>query len=115
MAVAGGDRGGALRPPRLRGSPRVFCHQIGSYLGGPPFPECTDRQAQPFLPRPASSTSRPHATLYGVVDGQRDHGVVDGGRHFPVFERDGFMFGVVICADGGYVEPSRILALKGRG
>jgi predicted amidohydrolase len=35
------------------------------------------------------------------------------GREFPVFERGGVKFGVVICADGGYVEPSRILALKG--
>lgn len=35
------------------------------------------------------------------------------GREFPVFERDGVKFGVVICADGGYVEPTRILALKG--
>lgn len=35
------------------------------------------------------------------------------GREFPVFERDGVRFGVVICADGGYIEPSRILALKG--
>ncbi len=35
------------------------------------------------------------------------------GRDFPVFERAGVKFGVVICADGGYVEPSRILALKG--
>jgi predicted amidohydrolase len=34
------------------------------------------------------------------------------GREFPVFERGGVKFGVVICADGGYVEPSRILALK---
>jgi predicted amidohydrolase len=35
------------------------------------------------------------------------------GREFPVFERDGVKFGVIICADGGYIEPSRILALKG--
>ena len=35
------------------------------------------------------------------------------GREFPVFERKGLKFGVVICADGGYIEPSRILALKG--
>jgi predicted amidohydrolase len=35
------------------------------------------------------------------------------GREFPVFERSGVKFGVVICSDGGYVEPSRILALKG--
>jgi len=35
------------------------------------------------------------------------------GRDFPVFERSGVKFGVVICADGGYIEPSRILALKG--
>ena len=34
-------------------------------------------------------------------------------RRFPVFERCGLRFGVVICADGGYIEPSRILALKG--
>ena len=35
------------------------------------------------------------------------------GRDFPVFERGGVKFGVVICSDGGYIEPSRILALKG--
>src|SRR5262249_45702825 len=35
------------------------------------------------------------------------------GRDFPVFERDGVKFGVVICSDGGYIEPARILALKG--
>jgi predicted amidohydrolase len=33
------------------------------------------------------------------------------GRDFPVFERKGVKFGVVICSDGGYVQPSRILAL----
>lgn len=35
------------------------------------------------------------------------------GREFPVFDRSGVKFGVVICADGGYIEPARILALKG--
>ncbi len=35
------------------------------------------------------------------------------GRDFPIFERDGVKFGVIICADGGYIEPTRILALKG--
>jgi len=35
------------------------------------------------------------------------------GRSFPVFERSGVKFGVIICADGGYIEPARILALKG--
>lgn len=35
------------------------------------------------------------------------------GRDFPIFERSGVKFGVVICSDGGYIEPSRILALKG--
>lgn len=35
------------------------------------------------------------------------------GRDFPVFERDGIKFGVVICVGGGYIEPTRILALKG--
>ncbi len=35
------------------------------------------------------------------------------GREFPVFERNGVKFGVVICSDGGYIEPARILALKG--
>jgi predicted amidohydrolase len=40
------------------------------------------------------------------------------GRDFPVFVRetrsDGpVTFGVVICADGGYIEPARILALMG--
>jgi predicted amidohydrolase len=35
------------------------------------------------------------------------------GRDFPVFERNGTRFAIVICADGGYIEPARILALKG--
>lgn len=35
------------------------------------------------------------------------------GRSFPVFTRGELTWGVVICADGGYVEPSRILALRG--
>jgi predicted amidohydrolase len=35
------------------------------------------------------------------------------GREFPVFERGGVRFGVIICSDGGYIEPARILALKG--
>ena len=35
------------------------------------------------------------------------------GREFPIFEKKGVKFGVVICADGGYIEPTRILALKG--
>ena len=35
------------------------------------------------------------------------------GREFPVFERKGLKYGVIICADGEYIEPARILALKG--
>lgn len=35
------------------------------------------------------------------------------GREFPVFERNGVKFGVLICADGGYIEPARILAAQG--
>lgn len=35
------------------------------------------------------------------------------GREFPVFERSGEKFGVIICSDGGYIEPARILALQG--
>ncbi len=35
------------------------------------------------------------------------------GREFPVFEKRGLKFGVIICADGGYIEPARILAAKG--
>ena len=31
------------------------------------------------------------------------------GREFPVFKKNGLCFGVVICADGGYIEPTRIL------
>ena len=41
------------------------------------------------------------------------HSYFTPGRDFPVFEQDGVKFGVVICADGGYIEPTRILALKG--
>lgn len=35
------------------------------------------------------------------------------GREFPVFTHKGLTFGVVICSDGGYIEPTRLLALKG--
>ena len=35
------------------------------------------------------------------------------GRHFPVFEKKGLKFGVIICADGGYIEPTRIFSIKG--
>jgi predicted amidohydrolase len=35
------------------------------------------------------------------------------GRDFPVFQRGPLTFGVVICADGTYIEPTRILAFKG--
>lgn len=35
------------------------------------------------------------------------------GRDFPVWEHQGLVFGVLICSDGGYIEPARILALKG--
>ena len=35
------------------------------------------------------------------------------GRDFPVFTHKGMTFGVVICSDGGYIEPARLLALKG--
>ena len=35
------------------------------------------------------------------------------GREFPTFERGGVKFGVIICSDGGFIEPARILALKG--
>lgn len=35
------------------------------------------------------------------------------GREFPVFRKGDLVYGVVICADGGYIDPCRILALKG--
>lgn len=35
------------------------------------------------------------------------------GDAFPVFERRGIKFGVAICADTSYIEPARILAMKG--
>lgn len=35
------------------------------------------------------------------------------GREFPVFKRGDVRFGVIICSDGGYIEPARILAVKG--
>lgn len=35
------------------------------------------------------------------------------GRDFPVFEKKGLKFGVIICKDSDYIEPARILALKG--
>lgn len=35
------------------------------------------------------------------------------GREFPVFEHKSLKFGIVICSDGGYIEPTRLLALQG--
>jgi predicted amidohydrolase len=35
------------------------------------------------------------------------------GREFPVFTKKGLTFGLIICADGGFIEPARILTLKG--
>lgn len=35
------------------------------------------------------------------------------GELFPVFERQGVKFGIAICADTSYIEPARILAMKG--
>jgi predicted amidohydrolase len=35
------------------------------------------------------------------------------GRDFPVFQHNGVIFGVIICSDGGYIEPARLLAFKG--
>lgn len=35
------------------------------------------------------------------------------GREFPVFQHHGVTFGVVICSDGGFIEPTRLLALQG--
>jgi predicted amidohydrolase len=40
-------------------------------------------------------------------------GYFEPGREFTVFEKKGLKFGIVICSDGGYIEPARILALKG--
>lgn len=35
------------------------------------------------------------------------------GHEFPVFEKNGVKYGIVICADTSYIEPARILAMKG--
>lgn len=35
------------------------------------------------------------------------------GLEFPIFEKEGITYGIVICLDANYLEPSRILALKG--
>lgn len=35
------------------------------------------------------------------------------GRETPVFEKNGLRFGIIICADGGYPEPTRIMVMKG--
>lgn len=35
------------------------------------------------------------------------------GREFPVFAHKGLTFGVVICSDGGYIEPARLLTMQG--
>lgn len=35
------------------------------------------------------------------------------GREFPVFEKNGIKYGIIICIDSAYREPAHILALKG--
>ena len=35
------------------------------------------------------------------------------GTDFPVFERDGVLFGVIICKDSSFMEPARIEAMRG--
>ncbi|NCO33128.1 MAG: hypothetical protein AUJ92_11125 [Armatimonadetes bacterium CG2_30_59_28] len=35
------------------------------------------------------------------------------GRDFGVFTANGVCFGVVICADGGFIQPSRLMAMQG--
>lgn len=35
------------------------------------------------------------------------------GDSFPIFEKRGIKYGVNICADTSYIEPARILAMKG--
>ncbi len=35
------------------------------------------------------------------------------GEEFPVFEKRGIKYGIAICADTSYIEPARILAMKG--
>jgi predicted amidohydrolase len=35
------------------------------------------------------------------------------GETFPVFERRGIKYGINICADTSYLEPARIMAMKG--
>lgn len=35
------------------------------------------------------------------------------GRDFPIFEKKGIRYGIIICIDSVYLEPAQILALKG--
>jgi predicted amidohydrolase len=35
------------------------------------------------------------------------------GEAFPVFEKRGVKYGIAICADTSYIEPARILAMRG--
>ncbi len=35
------------------------------------------------------------------------------GHEFPIFHKRGIAYGIVICADTSYIEPARILAMKG--
>ncbi|MBS0263730.1 MAG: carbon-nitrogen hydrolase family protein [Planctomycetes bacterium] len=35
------------------------------------------------------------------------------GDQFPIFEQRGIKYGIAICADTSYIEPTRILAMKG--
>jgi len=54
-----------------------------------------------------------HGRVLGTYSKAFPGGYFAPGREFPVFQRHSLVFGIVICADGGYIEPARILALKG--
>jgi predicted amidohydrolase len=54
-----------------------------------------------------------HGELWGTYSKAFPEPYFKPGRDFPVFKYRDVTFGVIICADGGYIEPARILALKG--
>ena len=41
------------------------------------------------------------------------HKYFERGLEFPVFERDGVKYAIIICADSSHVEPARIEAMRG--
>jgi Carbon-nitrogen hydrolase len=72
-----------------------------------PMAHCLSAEGPPHLGSLGNGDRRP------ARRGEQRQSWEKQGREFPVFQHGDVKFGVVICSDGGYIEPARIFAAKG--